>query len=138
METVTYNDATRNRPEGERVLDACYVFSDLPVYIGQLKDEKSWIEGDRNAITVFKSDPVTIVLTILKKGSSIIDNKVRGFITIQVLEGDVNLYTGGDNINAPKGQLITFHPDIVHTLEAKKESILLLTTFHDQLKGDGL
>jgi len=138
MEKIKYNDATLNRPEGERVVDADYVFADLPVFIHQLKEEKSWEEGDRNAITVFKSDPLTIVLTILKEGASIIDNKVRGFITIQVVEGEVVVSTAEGRVDAPKGQLIAFHPEVLHSIEAREEAILLLTTFHDPMKGDGL
>lgn len=138
MEKIKYNDATLNRPEGERVVDADFVFADLPVFIQQLKEEKSWEEGDRNAITVFKSDPLTIVLTILKKDASIIDNKIRGFVTIQVMEGEVSVSTAEGRTNAPKGQLIAFHPEVLHSIEAKKETVLLLTTFHDPLVGDGL
>ena len=138
MEKVKYNDSTLNRPEGERVVDADFVYSDLDVYIHQLKDEKSWTEGDRNAITVFKSDPVTVVLTILKEGATIVDNRIRGFVTIQVMEGQVSVDVSEDHFDAPSGQLITFHPEVQHSITAEKESVLLLTTFHDPLKGDGL
>ncbi|MEO8403751.1 MAG: AraC family ligand binding domain-containing protein [Chitinophagaceae bacterium] len=130
MEKIKYNDSTRNRPDGERVVDADYVYSDMPVYIKQLQEEKSWDEGDRNAITIFKADQVTLVLTILKEGAAIIDNTIDGFITIQVMEGQVVVTTGEDEFDAPKGQLITFHPGIPHTVTAVKETVLLLTTLN--------
>ena len=68
---IKRNESTRNRPEGDRVLDAPYVFANLPAFIEQVKDEKSWGKGDRNAITVFKTTNMTIVLSALKQGASI-------------------------------------------------------------------
>ena len=35
-------DATLNRPEGERLIDAPFVFVDLQKYVEQLKHEDSW------------------------------------------------------------------------------------------------
>ena len=36
------NEATLNRPEGDRVLDAPYVFINIPEFIRQLKSEEAW------------------------------------------------------------------------------------------------
>src|SRR5690606_19743096 len=65
------NESTLNRPEGDRVLDAPYVFIDIPSYIDQVKQEKAWEKNDRNGITVYKSDRVTIVITALQAGAEI-------------------------------------------------------------------
>jgi len=35
------NEATLNRPEGDRVLDAPYVFVNIPEFIRQLKSEEA-------------------------------------------------------------------------------------------------
>ena len=50
------NEATLNRPQGDRVLDASYVFINLPAFIRQMKKEEAWGKNDRNGITVFKTD----------------------------------------------------------------------------------
>ena len=63
---IKSNQATGNRPEGDRILDAPYVFTDIPMYLEQLKSEKSWSKNDRNAITVYKSEKVTILVAVLK------------------------------------------------------------------------
>ena len=42
MEIKT-NQATKNRPEGDRVIDAPYVFIDIPGFVEQLKSE-SYLE----------------------------------------------------------------------------------------------
>ena len=49
-----YNESTLQRPEGDRAVDAPLVDIDLPMFIKQIKEETTWKESDRNAITVLK------------------------------------------------------------------------------------
>lgn len=126
---IKRNDATRNRPGGDRVLDAPYVLADLPAFIEQVKDEKAWDKSDRNGITVFKTDGITIVLSAFKEGAVIKDNIVNGFLTLQVLEGKVRLDTLEGEIDMQDNQLITFHPNIPHSIEARSGAVLLITTY---------
>ena len=126
---IKHNDATLKRPQGERVLDAPYVFADLPAFTEQVKDEKTWQNSDRNAITVFKTDGMTIVLTALKEGAVIKDNTVNGFLTVQVLEGSIRMDTmEGDN-KMEKHQLVNFHPRVPHSIEAITNAVILLFTY---------
>src|SRR6187549_525713 len=119
---IKRNEATRNRPEGDRVLDAPYVFADLPEFTRQVKDEKAWEKSDRNAITVFKTEGMTIVLTAMKEGAVIKDNTVNGFFTVQVIEGSVRMETlEGDN-KMTSNQLISFHPGVPHSIEATTDA----------------
>ena len=46
---VKINDATINRPDGNRIIDAPAVSIDLQQFLTQLKDEKAWEKNDRNA-----------------------------------------------------------------------------------------
>ena len=125
---IKHNDATPNRPLGDRVLDAPYVFADLPAFTEQVKDEKAWEKSDRNAITVFKSGTTTIVLSAMKEGAVIKDNTVNGYLTVQVLEGNIRVATLGGDVDMCDQQLIVFHPGVPHSIEARKDSVLLLTT----------
>jgi len=127
---IKRNEATRNRPDGDRVLDGTYIFVDIPSYTRQIKEEKAWEKNDRNGITVFKSENITMVITALQKGASIDDNVVDGFLTIQVLDGTVRIAAPDGDIDAVKKQFITFHPNISHSLEATSDAILLLTVFN--------
>jgi len=127
---LKHNDATRNRPKGDRVIDAPYVLADLPAFIEQVKDEKAWEESDRNAITVFKSDGMTIVLSILKENAVIKDNTVDGYLTLLLLEGKARLETLEGDIDLGEQQLISFHPGVPHSIEATTDIVLLITT-HD-------
>ena len=129
---IKRNEATLNRPDGDRVLDGTYVFVDLPSYIRQIREEKAWEKSDRNGITVFKSDNITTVITVLQKGSAMRDSQTDEFLSVQVLDGNVRFSTPEGDIDAVKNQLITFHPQVKHSIEALSESIILLTTFNDK------
>jgi hypothetical protein len=95
---IKRNDATLNRPAGERVLDAPFVFADLDEYARLLKDEKAWDKNDRNGITIFKSDNLTVVVTRLHKDAVIKDNSVDGLFQVQLLKGKIRITTEeGDN-----------------------------------------
>jgi quercetin dioxygenase-like cupin family protein len=126
------NEATLNRPDGDRVLDGTYVFVDIPSYIRQIKEEKAWEKNDRNGITVFKSDCITTVITVLHKGSAIRNSEMEEFLIVQILDGNIRFSTPDGDIDAVKHQQITFHPGVKHSLEALSESIVLLTTFNNK------
>lgn len=126
---IKRNEATNNRPDGDRVIDGTYVFIDIHSFLTQLKEEKAWEKNDRNGITVFKSNALTMVLTALRKSAVIKENSVDGFITWQVLDGKVRVTTPDGDIDAEKGQILAFHPNIVHSLEALTDTKILLTTY---------
>jgi quercetin dioxygenase-like cupin family protein len=121
------NEATLNRPDGDRVLDGTYVFVDIPSYVRQIREEKSWEKNDRNGITVFKSTDITIVITAMQKGATIKDNSVNGFLTLQILKGNLRISTLEGDIDATDHQMITLHPNIPHSIEALADTIILLT-----------
>ena len=124
---LKHNESTFNRPEGDRVLDAPYVFFDIEEYAKQLKEEKAWHKNDRNAITVFKTDPVTMVVVGLKAGAVQKDNLVEGILSIQVIEGKIRIETPDGDIELKEKQVVNFHKCIDHSIQALDDSIFLLT-----------
>ena len=56
---IKKNDATLNRPEGERVLDAPYVMIDLGSYVDQLHREESYAKNGKNGIRTSKGNSFT-------------------------------------------------------------------------------
>lgn len=127
METK-YNEATLNRPEGDRIIDAPFVFTDLEKYSKQLIEEDAWKKNDRNGITVYKTDHLTMVLTWLHKGATIMDNVLDGLVIIQVLEGKVDFSVENARTDLRERQVITLHSGIMHTLKALEDSLILITT----------
>ena len=128
---VKTNDATTNRPEGNRVIDAPAVVIDLKAYAEQLKDESAWDKNDRNGITVFKTKGITMVLTALHKGASMDNLIVEGMLVLQVIEGEVTIDTSNDeSITLKKKQMIVLHPDANQNVKAEEKTVLLLSNIN--------
>ena len=121
------NDSTRNRPEGRRTLDAPFVSIDINFYMREVKNEEAWQKNDRNAITVFKSDEITMVLSALHKNAVITDNSTAGILIVEVLEGQIKVTVEGEEAVAGEREVVTLHRNTDHTIEAQEESVLLLT-----------
>ena len=122
-----FNDATKQRPQGERIMDAALVTIDLSSFTTQIKEEQAWKDSDRNAITVFKTDGMRIVLIALHKDAELIKHTAAGIISVQVLEGQIQFTTGEQTVDVSKGQMLTLHKGIPHSVLAKEETVFLLT-----------
>lgn len=122
-----FNEATPQRPEGDRPLDAPMVTIDLPSFMEQIKREPSWKDSDRNAITVFKTDGLRIVLIALHAGAEMIRHTADGIISVQVLEGQITFRTEQESVELHKGQMLALHAGIPHSVLAREESVFLLT-----------
>ncbi len=125
---IKYNEATLNRPKGERIIDAPFVFTDLKKFSKQLQEEDAWKKNDRNGITVYKTDDFTMVLTWLHKGAVIMDNILGGLICIQILHGSIDFTVKSGTTRLEKKQILTIHTGITHTIQALEDTLLLITT----------
>jgi quercetin dioxygenase-like cupin family protein len=122
-----YNDSTDMRPEGERVLDAPLVNIDIGRFITQIKKEAAWDNSDRNAITVYKTDGLRMVLVALHEGAVMARHTAAGIISVQVLEGEINFTADEQSVILKKEQMIALHKGLPHSVTALKESVFLLT-----------
>ena len=121
------NEATVLRPEGDRILNAPLVEMDLNKFIVQLKQETTWTTSDHNAITVFKSAFITIVLIGMRKNAELKKHTTYGNINILVLDGKISFTAEQQTRSLEKGQMIALEADIKHSVLALKESFILLT-----------
>ena len=124
---VKENESTELRPEGGRVMDAPVVTIDVPDFLRQIKDEPTWKNSDRNAMTVYKTPEMRMVLIALHEDAVIEKHLANGVISVQVLDGEINFITNGDSYNLKTGQIIALHRKVPHTVAAVKESVFLLT-----------
>ena len=122
-----YNDPTDLRPEGRRIMDAPLVSIDIPQFKKQLKMEATWQTSDRNAITVYKTNGLRMVLIALHKDAFMQEHAADGIISVQVLEGEINFRTDNESIILRTGQMIALHEGLNHSVEAMEESVFLLT-----------
>ncbi|MGV3704553.1 MAG: cupin domain-containing protein [Arcticibacter sp.] len=121
------NESTALRPEGDRVLDAKLVRIDLSELGQKIQKEPAWIEGDRTAITVFKTDEMRIVLIALHAGAEMKPHTAPGVISVQVLKGRIHFATEEHHEDLEPGQMITLHKRISHHVKAYEDSSFLLT-----------
>jgi len=122
-----FNDATKQRPQGERIMDAALVTIHLSSFTKQIREEKAWKDSDRNAITVFKTDGMRIVLIALHKDAEMIKHTADGIISVQVLEGQILFTTKEQSVALGKGEMLALHKNVLHSVLATKETIFLLT-----------
>lgn len=124
--TEKYNEATYNRPEGTRTLDAPVVRINLPEYIRQIMDEKAWANTTRNAITLLHNNYMRIVLVAIKGGNEMCHG-IAGALSIQVLRGRVNLETEEESFSMDEGDMAALQPRVQHYVYAEEQAIFLLT-----------
>ena len=126
---IKHNESTYNRPWGERPVDAPVVPVDLHAYTQQLMEERAWQENDRNAITVFKSEGITVVLIGLHKHAEMKPATVEGtgIFTLQVLDGQITFRTENESIDLSRGQMVVLHEHLPYSTTANEETFCLLT-----------
>ena len=122
-----FNEGTPQRPAGDRVIDAPLVSIDLPFYIKEIKEESTWKESDRNAITLYKTDGMRIVLIAMHIGAEMAKHTANGVINVQLIDGKIGFKTDDRSVELTKGQILTLHKNIPHSVTALEESVFLLT-----------
>lgn len=125
---IKFNEATHNRPEGDRIVSAPFVFIDIENAHRQLLEEEAWQKNDRNGITLFKGESQTIVLTAFHAGAEVPANEIKGPVTIQVLQGSLSFYLGGEEFDMKAGNIVALLPHLRHGFKANNESLVLITT----------
>ena len=124
---IKQNNATNNRPEGDRVLDASLVRMNLPESIAQLKSESAWLNGDRNAVTLLHNDQLRIVLIALHQHAEMPPHTLEGVSYIQVIEGRIWIETLEQSLSLDAGEGLAIAAGMPRSYFAEKESTLLLT-----------
>lgn len=122
-----FNDATALRPDGDRAVEAPLLSADLYLLLDQITDEESYKNGDRNAITIYKSDAMRIVLIALHAGAEMKAHTAPGEISVQVLKGSIIFKTDLEGLDCKTGQILTLKEGIVHSVRATTEAAFLLT-----------
>src|SRR5262245_28431211 len=107
---IKRNQATKNRPKGDRIIDAPIMIIDLHQSVSQLKEENAWQKSDRNGMTIFKSDDLAVVLVTLKPGAEINNNIIDGILMVKVVSGRIRIIMPGDDSVINKDQLVILHP----------------------------
>jgi quercetin dioxygenase-like cupin family protein len=124
---IKKNESTDLRPEGTRLVDAPLVNINLSEFIKQIKSETTWGSSDRNAITVFKTNGLRIVLIALHKDAVMKEHTADGIISVQVLEGEINFSADKRSTLLKQHDMVVLHKGMPHSVQAMEESVFLLT-----------
>ncbi|MES2418825.1 MAG: hypothetical protein V4541_11600 [Bacteroidota bacterium] len=124
-----YNQATPQRPAGARPLDAAIIPIYIPKYIEQLKTEEAYRKNGKNAITVFKSEQITITIIALKEGQRFYPGNDEGeaIMSLQLISGHLSFESSGTVTELRNGELLMLHQQLSFNASAITESICLLT-----------
>ncbi len=124
-----HNNATQQRPEGARPLDAAIIPVNIPKYILQLKDEEAYRKNKKNAITVFKSEKVTITIIALQSGENFHpgNEENEATMSLQVIKGQIFFESLENKVQLKEGELVTLHRQLAFKAAAIEETICLLT-----------
>lgn len=113
-------------PRG-RALDAALVSVGIEEEAQNLRREKTWQSGDRNAVTLVKTPRMRVVLMALRNGASLREHHVEGPITVLVMEGSINFIVGQETCHLHRNGFVSLEGTIPHDVEALEDSVVLLT-----------
>jgi quercetin dioxygenase-like cupin family protein len=100
---------------------------DLTRLVENMKHEKIWTDGELNTMILLKSPAKKIMLTILHEGTEIISNPSDQSVTLQVLEGKLDLRIQNESIELGKGELVTIHKNLRYSFDSLEDTAYLLT-----------
>ncbi|HLI27669.1 MAG TPA: cupin domain-containing protein [Chloroflexota bacterium] len=100
---------------------------DLAAESAQIRYERGYREGDRNANTLVKTDGLRVVLTALRKGTRLQEHVAPGWTSVHALEGRLRLRFPDQTVELPAGHLLALAPRLPHDVEALEDSVFLLT-----------
>ena len=126
--SIKKNEATRQRPAGDRFIDSPALVVNLPSWLDQLMREETWKDSDRNAVTVAKSDRVTVTLIALHEGSIMGNKELKRHFMAEILAGNVQVEMEDGEVRLERGDLIILHPEVDHLIQANSNACILLTS----------
>src|SRR5690606_10702429 len=106
---IKYNEATPLRPEGDRLIDAQMMLMDLGDFRRKITKGKAWKDAHRNAISLFTSGGLRVVLIALHKGSEMKRHTAPGILGVQVLDGTIDLQTDQQSATLTSGRMLPLH-----------------------------
>ncbi len=99
---------------------------DLAQELKRLMREQPW-QAEHTANTIVKYPDLRLVLMALKGGALLKEHRTAGRIAIQMLSGAMTVKADGQVHEMTAGKLLTLEQDVAHEVEARTDSVFLLT-----------
>jgi quercetin dioxygenase-like cupin family protein len=110
-----------------RELIAPVVVVGIASELERLRDEPAYRAGDRNAVTLAKEPDLRVVLAALRPGARIGEEMAHGRLTVEIVEGAVEVSRDGEGMELVAGELAVLDSGRAWSIEAREESAALLT-----------
>ena len=95
--------------------------------IDELESTEFWKLEDRIAKTLLKEGNFRIVLTLMKAGAVLKEQKAEGNVSIHVLRGRIRFRLDHDTVEGEQRQMMTLKPGASHSVEALDEAAFLIS-----------
>ncbi len=82
---------------------------------------------EQRTVALFKSDQLEVIRLVLQRGKSMPLHKVSGEITIQCLEGSLDVQVNGASTLLQAGQLMFLLGEVPHSVTAHEDASALVT-----------
>lgn len=83
--------------------------------------------ADERTVALFKSQHLEVMRLVLLRGKSLPPHKVPGEITVQCIEGAIDVHAEERSHVLRAGQMLFLAPGVVHSVEALEDSSVLVT-----------
>lgn len=118
-------ERTREAPD-ERFGGAEHQF-DLAAEAASLRAEPRPGRDGHRVITLFRQDPVSLLLFDFEAGGAMADHVADGIVTIHVLTGRAEVRTAEAQHEIPAGSVLVMRPGVRHDLVAPVAAEVLVT-----------
>ena len=122
------------RPPRERFRGEEHLF-DLAEAGEALEREPGDPRNGHRQITLFRRGEVTLVLFDFDEGGWLTDHSADGYVTVQVLTGEIQMTTESTEYAMPAGSLLVLDPGVRHDVRALQSSRMLLTVHLEGVAG---
>jgi quercetin dioxygenase-like cupin family protein len=82
---------------------------------------------EQRTVALFKSDQLEVIRLVLAAGKSMPTHKVSGEITIQCVEGTLDVQVNGSSTLLAAGQLMFLLGEVPHSVTAREPASALVT-----------
>lgn len=92
----------------------------------KLMEEASFATSGRSSLTLARGDELTVVLVVLKAGTTLEEHSAPAAAAVVTLSGSIIFTTSTDKITLEQGDGVTFTEDIRHSVYANEDSAFLI------------
>ena len=92
----------------------------------KLMEEAASATSGRASLTLAHGAEMTMVLVVLKAGTTLEAHSAPASATVITLSGNIIFTTSGEKITLEQGEAVTFTADVLHAVYASEDSAFLI------------